>query len=70
MSQTEHLNAEIEFWQELLDKNQNSLAESSVTRMRQALALAEKKLLMLQTQGLISHPDQLAKTSGYRKQEH
>ena len=41
------LRAEISFWRELLNESQESLTPCSVERMRQALALAERRYLQL-----------------------
>ncbi len=42
-----HLVAEIEFWRELIEGQDTDCAEATLERMRQALALAERKLRLL-----------------------
>jgi len=45
------LRAEIGFWRELLDESVHSLPADSIERMRQALALAERRFLQLVREG-------------------
>ncbi len=47
-AQESHLVAEIEFWRELIDRQTRNRSETALERMRQALALAERKLLLLE----------------------
>ncbi len=42
-----HLTAEIEFWKELIDSQDDACEQATLERMKQALALAERKLLLL-----------------------
>jgi hypothetical protein len=46
-----HLVAEIEFWRELIEGQNTACAEATLERMRQALALAERKLRLLSAHG-------------------
>lgn len=43
-----NLTAEIEFWRELIDNRSLDAPPESLERMRQALALAEHKLLLME----------------------
>ena len=43
-----NLTAEIEFWREMISHRSLTAPPESVERMQQALALAERKLLMLE----------------------
>lgn len=47
-AQESHLVAEIEFWRELIDSQTRNRSATALERMRQALALAERKLLLLE----------------------
>ncbi len=42
-----HLVAEIEFWRDLIESRDETCAEATLERMQQALALAERKLMLL-----------------------
>ena len=44
-----NLTAEIEFWRELIDNRSVDAPRESLERMEQALALAERKLLLLES---------------------
>ena len=44
------IHAEIEFWREMIERKENAHAGRAVDRMRMALALAERKLLKLETE--------------------
>jgi len=46
-SLTKQLNAEIEFWREMLDAKAAKHSDHARERMRHALTLAERKLLLL-----------------------
>ncbi len=48
LSQECQLLAEIEFWREMIEHEKNAVSVEALERMRQALALAERKLLMLE----------------------
>jgi hypothetical protein len=50
-SQKKLLSAEIDFWREMIDTNERSKDHMASERMRLALALAERKLLMLEPTG-------------------
>ncbi len=54
-----HLIAEIEFWRDLIDSRHETCPEATRERMRQALALAERKLLLLTT-GESEHDGEVA----------
>ncbi len=43
----QQLTVEIEFWREMIDQQDVAFPPSSLERMKQALALAEHKLLLL-----------------------
>ena len=45
----QQLEAEIEFWQELINKPEVPLTPAALERMNFALALAERKLALLNT---------------------
>lgn len=47
-SQECQLLAEIEFWREMIEHEKDTVSAAGLERMRQALALAERKLLMLE----------------------
>lgn len=48
----ENLNSEIEFWRELIEDRTGNCPRETLERMQQALALAEKKLHLLQLSGI------------------
>lgn len=47
-TQEHHLVAEIEFWRELIKHPAEHRSDAALERMHQALALAERKLLLLE----------------------
>ena len=47
-SQKKLLRVEIDFWRDMIDTNERASDTMASERMRQALALAERKLLMLE----------------------
>ena len=48
----DNLHTEIEFWRELIEDRSPGCPPETLERMRQALALAEKKLQLLQLSGI------------------
>ncbi|KAA9131472.1 hypothetical protein F3N42_09135 [Marinihelvus fidelis] len=46
-SQECHLLAEIDFWRDMIEREKSTVSEVALERMHKALALAERKLLML-----------------------
>lgn len=48
LTQQNQLEAEIEFWQEMIDSRERSHSGQALERMQQALALAERKLQLLE----------------------
>lgn len=44
----QQLTVEIEFWREMIERQETPFPPESLERMKQALALAERKLLLLQ----------------------
>lgn len=43
----DHFTAEIEFWKDMIESRNENACEATLERMKQALALAERKLLLL-----------------------
>jgi hypothetical protein len=48
----DNLTTEIEFWRELIEDRTPDCPQGTLERMQQALALAEKKLQLLQLSGM------------------